>query len=214
MWTIDNNIVYGCDIMINKLIYRVSLFIAFIFSLSYSITLFTHRKLDKIIACIFLIISTFVPFIISRLGFKKDIKLNPLFHFIFLVYIFLSSYLGTVLDFYKKFPWWDKMLHLAGGIIFSLLGIYVINILIDKGVIGYINSNTIIPFIAFCFSSIVSSLWEIFEYLMDVFFHTNMTDRNLDDTMIDMIAFSIGGLIICTIYYFILRKSKRDKGHP
>ena len=67
-----------------------------------------------------------------------------------------------------------------------------------------------VAFFAFCFALACGAIWEIFEYLMDVVFGTDMQKSGLNDTMADLIVDSAGAVIISVIGYFFLRDSKND----
>ena len=62
---------------------------------------------------------------------------------------------------------------------------------------------------AFSFSITLGVLWEIFEFLSDYFFKTDMTSGSLEDTMTDLIIKVSLALVTSIIYYF--RQIKNSK---
>ena len=49
-------------------------------------------------------------------------------------------------------------------------------------------------------------MWEIIEYFIDMTLGTNMQVNSLDDTMIDLMVNSLGGLIASLIGYLYVKK--------
>lgn len=90
------------------------------------------------------------------------------------VYLFCLLYavgpmLGHSHKLYYMIPWWDKLLHTFGGLVFALVGSQFPALL---G--GEQNSFALCALFAFCFSVAVAALWEFFEYGMDHFFAMDM----------------------------------------
>lgn len=96
------------------------------------------------------------------------------------VYIFLLIYavcplLGHSYDFYYEITWWDKLLHITGGVVFALFGAYLPKLITKDD-----NCNMwICILVGVCFSISIAVLWEFFEFAMDTFFHTDMQKDTL-----------------------------------
>lgn len=200
--------------MNNNVLKGFSIFLGIFYGIFYLVSIYkyiTAFKLDKLIASLSLLASIFIPFIASKLLLKKRIELSPLFHIIFLSFIFAASYLGTVCNFYNIYPWWDTVLHFLSGVFFAMLGVYLINIFTLKKVIGHIKSLALILFISLCLSITATTLWEVFEYICDTLLKTDMTNHSLDDTMIDTISGCLGALATCIIIYYIKCRKGNNK---
>ncbi|MEA3323353.1 MAG: hypothetical protein U9Q12_03965, partial [Patescibacteria group bacterium] len=63
---------------------------------------------------------------------------------------------------------------------------------------------------AVCFSMAVAVVWEIFEYVMDIGFGTNMQKSGLVDTMEDLIVATIGALIVGLLGYLYLKHGNNN----
>ncbi|MBQ8685521.1 MAG: hypothetical protein IJ514_05080 [Clostridia bacterium] len=96
------------------------------------------------------------------------------------MYIFILAYavcplLGHSYDFYYNVLWWDKLLHITGGVVFALFGAYLPKLITkDESC-----NMWICIFFGVCFSVSVAVLWEFFEFAMDTFFHTDMQKDTL-----------------------------------
>lgn len=115
-----------------------------------------------------------------------------------ILFIFAAQILGTVLDFYGRFLWWDTLLHAMSGIIFFFVG-KTLAVQIDKGTANMGLSRAFIIVFAFCFSLAAGVVWEIFEFAVDGILGKNMQITQglsgraaIMDTMIDLISMTAG----------------------
>lgn len=96
----------------------------------------------------------------------------------------MGSMMGHCWKFYYTIPCWDKLLHLCGGVMFVILGIY----LFERLSCGKANHVLAVIF-ALCFSLAISVLWEFIEYGADIFLGMDMQD----DTVVSHITSYILG---------------------
>lgn len=147
-------------------------------------------------------ISFFVPFIIMQFTNKRRITLPSSFISISLIFIFLAQYLGEINEFYLKFWWWDLILHIIFGVYAVIIALKLI-----QGIAVSDQASTIQRFgiftsiYAFSFSIALGTIWEMFEFIGDNIFNTNMVKGGLEDTSIDMIVKIIAAFITSFIYY-------------
>ena len=66
---------------------------------------------------------------------------------------------------------------------------------------------------AFCFGVAAGAVWEIFEFVVDQLFNTNMQKNGLVDTMWDLIVDSIGALITSLVGYYYIKGKKLSLFH-
>ncbi len=92
-----------------------------------------------------------------------------------LVYIFVLFYafcpmLGHTYGLYYYVWWWDKALHVAGGVVFALFGAYLPKVFLktDKC------SVWLCVISGFMFSLGIAVLWEVFEFTLDSLCNTDM----------------------------------------
>jgi hypothetical protein len=125
--------------------------------------------------------------------------------------IALSLYLhvaGGVWGWYEIFyPYYDKIAHLASGITVSVLG-FVIVLLIDRFSHLCLTRLMIVYFIIL-FTMGLGAIWEIYEFVFDTLFGTNL-QHGLDDTMLDLI-FDLGAAVFIALIgnFYLLKLSKK-----
>jgi len=164
------------------------------------------------------LITLFWPMLFNKLSKYKISGFLLCFYVGFTVAALL---LGTVFDFYVLVPHWDTMLHFFSGVGLAVLGFAIMDI-VER------NQNTkyprlLIVIFAFCFAKTLGIIWEISEFFMDIGLGTNTqqwADRYgvplvgqdaLFDTMKDIIANTIGAVIVCVWAYFRLHKKDWPK---
>lgn len=92
------------------------------------------------------------------------------------VYIFALLYavgpmLGHCWYFYYTITWWDKLLHICGGVMFAILGAYFFELLTKR------KDNYLIGAVfALCFSMAIAVLWEFVEFGADRLLGMDMQD--------------------------------------
>ncbi|OZU89704.1 hypothetical protein CIL03_00760 [Virgibacillus indicus] len=111
-----------------------------------------------------------IPQLVERL-FK--IEIPNLLELIIILFIFSSTILGELGDFYGYFKMWDTALHtlngfLAAGVGFSL--VYLLN----KNAEGINLSPLFLAIVTFCFSMTVGVMWEFMEYSADRWMNLDM----------------------------------------
>jgi hypothetical protein len=177
------------------LIYRVLLVLAL------GISLLTGSFLNGVIAVITLMI-TFIPSFIER---KFKVQYPSEFEIALMIFIFLSLVLGSMGRFYEIFPWWDIFLHTLSGVLIGLVGFSMVYLLNRSTWEKIRLSRAFVALFAFCFSMAFGVIWEIYEYTVDGLFGWNMQRSGLNDTMTDLIVYTIGTGIIAVLGYLYLK---------
>lgn len=121
------------------------------------------------------------PFLVEKI-FKCRLTAGL---YVFCLLYAVGALLGHGYDFYYRIPWWDLLLHLCGGVVFGVLGLFL------AGVLNRRQPCTILltAVFALCFSMAISVVWEFFEYAMDMFFAMDMQN----DTVVTAInSYAIG----------------------
>lgn len=122
------------------------------------------------------------------------------------LFFFASIFLGEAFDFYERLWWWDLALHGSSAMGFGLTGFLFVFMLFEGD--RFAAPPSAIAFITFCVAMTVGSIWEVFEYTMDMTFGLNMQKSGLDDTMGDLIVNAVGGLVASlTGYVYLIRNS-------
>lgn len=147
-----------------------------------------------------------VPFIFKPIF--KD-KISDSIYVFFVIYAFIASFLGSVLQFSAKITGYDKVLHFAFGYVGSVIGLFFVCKLSDAEKARPVY----VVFVCVATSLALALLWEIFEFSGDMLFGNNAQGvpilgedgnyyRPVTDTMYDVIC-NTGGAIVFLIHYVI-----------
>jgi hypothetical protein len=140
---------------------------------------------------------TFAPAMIER-RFKLTLPVE--FTLINCLILYASFALGEAQDFYEKIWWWDLALHGLSALTIGMIGFLCIYVFYMTHRIhiapGWIATIT------FALAVSVGTIWEIFEFLADVFLGLNMQKSGLNDTMTDLMINATGAAIAALMGYF------------
>lgn len=159
-----------------------------------------------------------VPTILAR---RFHFELPMILYTMYIVFLYCAIFLGEVRSFYYNIPHWDVILHAFSSMMTGFFGFMVITILNrnEKTVMNL--SPAFVVLFAFCFSVMIGSVWEIYEFTFDGVLGLNMQKfmtndgtvlvgrQALLDTMKDIIVDVIGAIIASTIGYFSIKNEKQ-----
>ena len=120
-----------------------------------------------------------------------------------LILLYVLSWTGSFLGLFDSITWIDIPFHFLGGF---LIGLFAIDMFKDAlvGSPGILRDAVILVGIAL----LVGFLWEMYEYILDIFFRDFFLSRgikccigDLFDTLKDLFDDSLGGLVV----YFVVR---------
>jgi hypothetical protein len=146
------------------------------------------------------LMATYVP---TRLASRLELSLPVPFLVFSVFFIFATLFLGEAFDFYNRYWWWDIALHGSSAVGFGLVGFLFIFYLFEGD--RYAAPPWAVGFISWCLAVAMGTVWEIFEFAMDMTFGTNMLKSGLMDTMGDLIVDVIGaavGALSGTLYLY------------
>jgi uncharacterized membrane protein YjdF len=204
-------------LLIISFIYSI---IGIIFSTIGETFIFNRPNVEYIkisLQCILGIIVLFLP---SALEHKFKISFSNGMHIFFILFLYGAIILGEVQGYYRKYFHWDTMLHTLSGAMLSSFGFSIINIINKNKKINLGLSDGFMSFFSFCFAVMLDTLWEIIEFIMDIFMDLNMQQYILPDgtilkgqyalfdTMKDLIVDVLGALVISIIGYILLKRRK------
>ncbi|MBI5875939.1 MAG: hypothetical protein HZB81_08900 [Deltaproteobacteria bacterium] len=151
------------------------------------------------------IILSLLPSIVERnyritLPFELDLLITLM--------IFLHTFFGEWLKFYDRLWVWDKMLHIYGTAVISMLAFMIVYTLHYtkklRLTLPFVGLFTIISAMA------VGGFWEIGEFAVDKIFNKD-TQNGLDNTMWDLIDDLIGGTLIASVGIIYIKYSRPDE---
>ncbi len=130
---------------------------------------------------------------------------------LFYLFLFLSVYLGDFINLSAILWWWDNIIQFFSGLLLGFLAMFLVNHLAKKGA----NSPIYIFLFVLCFSMALISMWEIFEFVLDVIFDLDFQHAGefigksaLYDTMFDVIASTIGAIVSALCCALLTYKDK------
>lgn len=131
---------------------------------------FVRLLRKKLISCALMALLTMVLLCIPTLIEKYLSCRIALPVYLFLLVYAMGALLGDGYDLYHLTKWWDKAMHLSSGVIFAMFGVFLAGRL--NG--GAETSLLLRTAFALCLSIAASAVWEIFEYVADLLFHSDM----------------------------------------
>src|SRR3989338_4461298 len=154
------------------------------------------------------IILSLLPSIVERnyritLPFELDLLITLM--------IFLHTFFGEWLKFYDRLWVWDKILHVYGSSVISMLAFMIVYTLHYTKKLRL--TLPLVGLFTVIFAMAVGGLWEIGEFAVDKLFLKD-TQNGLDNTMWDLINDFIGGIFIAVagiIYIKYSRPAERKR---
>lgn len=143
------------------------------------------------------IISLYPVYFLSNI-LKKILYFDDKLELSYILFIFLTIFLGSIIGFYSKIYYYDKIVHFISGILTSFISINILK--------KYHIKNINFTFIFIInFSTFVASTWEFFEYISDLILKGDVQkvlQTGINDTMQDMLCAFLSSIICSFIYYF------------
>ena len=142
--------------------------------------------------------------------FKKifKIKITDAMELVYIIFIILAQFLGSVVNLYNTTWWYDLFAHFISGVLTSILALVVMDWF---GVYNEKKKGFNFLFII-CFTLMVASIWEFLEYGADTFLKMNVQhsiETGVSDTMEDMLIAFLGSIIV-GISYIVESKVQKN----
>lgn len=179
-----------------------------------------HSQADYTLMLVECILGLFVIHIPAILEKRLRFELPTLLYILYLIFLYCSIILGEVRSFYYLVPHWDVFLHAFSSVMTGMFGYMLVTIINrDEKIIVHL-SPLFVAIFSFCFSVMIGSFWEIYEFTFDGLLGLNMQKfaladgtvlsghAALTDTMKDIIVDFIGALIASVIGYISQRYHK------
>lgn len=151
----------------------------------------------------------YITIFAARIVFTKTfLKRSKAAYVVTLTFIFFSMYLASVMNFYA-FEYYDKILHLASGVLLAFFGL-IIYIYLCGNIENKTMRKIAMVVFPFLFAVAAAGIWEIWEYATDKIFGLTAQNNSLDDTMWDIICGTVGAVFSCFLIY-LYTKGKNIK---
>ncbi len=151
---------------------------------------------DRFLGDLSMVFVLIIPKIIRAL-FK--IKITDSMEFVYVVFMILAQFIGSVVNLYNHTWWYDLFTHFLSGVLTTVLALVIMNWM---GV--YKDKNKWFNFIfMISFTLMIASFWEFMEFGTDLVMKTDVQhvlDTGVKDTMQDMLIAFLGSLIVAFSY--------------
>lgn len=145
------------------------------------------------------VVASFAVIIAAMIAFRL-VKVPDGLYYTVLLFIFFASPVGSVLNLYRLWGPYDKIVHFCSGLLLAACGYALAVWLFEK--IGVSLKAVMLPvvLITFLTASAGAGIWEIIEFITDRLAGGGM-QRGMVDTVTDMIAGNLGGLLYSGLLY-------------
>lgn len=145
------------------------------------------------------------------LALHHRIIIPPDLQLVSALFVFLTLFMGSAVDFYYRYWWWDMVLHAGSGFLFGMVGFLAIFLLNQSDRMPQGLRPAFISLFAVTFAVTVGVIWEIFEYIMDLIFpalNMQTTETGVHDTMNDLIVDTIGAVVVAAMGWAYMRRGR------
>ena len=160
------------------------------------------------VSMVFIIIIAILICLPRIIGKLSNIEIPAKLGVYIIIFLYVTLFLGEMKNYYATYWWWDVAIHATSGLAFGIIGFIILYILYKTEKIK--TSPKTIAMFSFAFALAIGALWEIFEFIIDQSFGTNMQTKangcGLVDTMKDLIVDSLGALFSAIMGYLYLKK--------
>lgn len=139
-----------------------------------------NGKWENTMTCVLTLILFMIPSFIEN---KMKIDIPNVVEVIMLLFVFSANILGEMGSFYEKIPFWDTLLHTLNGFICAGVGFGLIDILNREERIKINLSPIFVCLFSFSFSMTVGTVWEFFEFGVDVLLGMDMQKDTVINTI-------------------------------
>lgn len=169
---------------------------------------FVRGDWENAVLTAIVIILTLAPMIMRR---QYHIRIPPEFQLISTVFVFMSLFLGSAMDLYYQYWWWDIVLHGSSGFILGIIGFLFLFLLNQSDRIPKETKPALVCFFAVTVAVFLGVVWEMFEFAVDqIWPEINMqsTETGVVDTMKDLIVNMTGASVVAVMGWVYLRTGR------
>lgn len=120
-------------------------------------------------------------------------------------------FLGTALQFYDRFYWWDTVLQTSSGFLLGIVGFIALFVLNGVDLRPEGMRPSFIAVFGFTFAVTLGVFWEIYEFVADSLVPSldmQVRATGVTDTMVDMIVNAVGAAIVAVFGYLYCRTGR------
>lgn len=151
-----------------KYIRRISLTACELFAIVTIVVMIAGKHHNRLLLAAATPLILLAPLFIERV-FRCKMALPV---YLFALFYAIGPALGQCYNLYYTVSWWDKMLHISGGVMFAFFGLF----LFERFVGNDKKKRAMTAVFALCFSMAIAVLWEFCEFGADTFLGMDMQD--------------------------------------
>lgn len=135
---------------------------------------------ENTMTCLLTLLLMLIP---SFIDHRMKIALPTVMEIIVIVFVFAANILGEIAAVYESFPLLDTILHTLNGFICAGVGFGLIDILNRDARVRVNLAPIFVCLFSFCFSMTAGTVWEFFEFGMDMLFAKDMQKDTVIQTV-------------------------------
>lgn len=166
----DKHLFNSQEIKKNKGLTTFYLLIRIIIAAAFVVSII-NGKYENSLTCFLTFVLLMIPSFIEN---KLKIDVPNVMEVIVISFVFAANILGEIGSFYERIPYLDTILHTLNGFICAGVGFGLIDILNQNSKIKINLSPVFVCLFSFCFSMTAGTIWEFFEFAMDMLFDKDM----------------------------------------
>ena len=128
-------------------------------------------------------------------------------YYLILVFVFFAEPVGSIMNMYRLWAPYDKIVHFFSGVLIAAFAAMVFRKLLESRRVDTKQISKLAgigALFAFFAAGAGAGIWEITEFTIDILVSGGM-QRGMVDTITDMIAGNLGGMLYGIILYLRLR---------
>lgn len=173
---------------------------------------FFNFDLNSIGSALAMLLYLLIPPVVYKIFRLKPV---PRLSNTILIFSFFAFGIGVALHMYHTWdPWYDKVVHVFSGYMFAMIGMCGFYYMKRDKVIDPDQDLPTSVVFASTFSISIGVIWEIFEFTSDQLIESSDTQRvpstGVTDTMLDLIADTLGAFIAAYFLWRFIRKGKEN----
>ena len=147
---------------------------------------------ESAMTCLLTLALMMIPSFLDR---RMRITLPTAMEIIMVSFVFAANILGEIAAVYESFPLLDAILHTLNGFICAGVGFGLTDILNSDERVRVNLSPLFVCLFSFCFSMTAGTVWEFFEFGMDMLFGTDMQKDAVVNTINSVLLTGGGGKV-------------------
>jgi hypothetical protein len=167
-----------------------------------------RRDWENVFLTLLVLLLTLVPAFLLR---RYRVYIPPEFQLVSAAFVFLSLFLGSAVDLYYHFWWWDIVLHTGSGFLLGIIGFLALFLLNQSDRLPEGIRPAFLCFFGLTFAVFLGVLWEIFEFAIDMIVPgANMLswETGAGDTIVDLIVDTVGAVIVAMMGWAYIKTGR------